>query len=291
MNKYSINEFSKITGLNKILIRTWENRYSFVNPHRTSTNIRYYDDNMIIKTLRYKILVDNGFKMSVLTKLSSEQIESLINNTLNTNNKSNKDLLYISQIIESSISYNSLLFNNTYEKCVKDIGIIECYKNVILEALNRIGILWINQKINPAQEHFLSELIRIKISKEIEKLSYKIMPKETWVLFLPEKELHDIGLLFTYLILRTKGYNVIYLGQNLPILSLLSLKSKGNIDNLLFFGISNISKTDMLEKVEFLHTNFPESNKYIITKKDLINSSNWEKVNIISDFDKFINQL
>ena len=65
MDKYSIDEFSKITGLNKILIRTWENRYSFVKPHRTSTNIRYYDDSMIVKTLRYSALVDAGFKMSV----------------------------------------------------------------------------------------------------------------------------------------------------------------------------------------------------------------------------------
>ena len=291
MDKYSINEFSKITGLNKILIRTWENRYSFVNPHRTSTNIRYYDDNMIIKTLRYKILVDSGFKMSVLTKLPTEQIDSLINNTLKTNNKTNKELLYISQIIESSISYNSLLFHNTYEKCVKDIGIIKCYKNVLLEALNRIGILWINQKINPAQEHFLSELIRIKISKEIEKLSYKILSKETWVLFLPENELHDIGLFFTYLILRIKGHNVIYFGQNLPISSLVSLKNKKKIDNILFFLVSNISETDILEKVEFLQNNFSESNKHIITKKDLLIGSNCQKLNIVSDFDKFINQL
>ena len=86
MNKYSIDDFSKITGLNKILIRTWENRYNFVKPHRTSTNIRYYDDKMIVKALRYSALVDAGFKMSVLTKLASKQIDNLINDALNNNN-------------------------------------------------------------------------------------------------------------------------------------------------------------------------------------------------------------
>ena len=79
MNKYSIDDFSKITGLNKILIRTWENRYSFVKPHRTSTNIRYYDDNMIVKALRFSTLVDAGFKISALNKLPSEKIDELIN--------------------------------------------------------------------------------------------------------------------------------------------------------------------------------------------------------------------
>ena len=77
--------FSRITGLNKILIRTWENRYNFVNPHRTSTNIRYYDDKMIVKALRYSLLVDIGFKISILSKLSPEQIDALINNTLKKN--------------------------------------------------------------------------------------------------------------------------------------------------------------------------------------------------------------
>ena len=44
MSQYSIEQFSKITGLNKILIRTWENRYGFLKPKRTNTNIRFYDN-------------------------------------------------------------------------------------------------------------------------------------------------------------------------------------------------------------------------------------------------------
>ena len=82
MNKYSIDDFSKITGLNKILIRTWENRYNFVKPHRTSSNIRYYDDKMIVKALRYSTLVNVGFKISILNKLSAEQIDDLIDTQL-----------------------------------------------------------------------------------------------------------------------------------------------------------------------------------------------------------------
>ena len=97
MNKYSIDDFSKITGLNKILIRTWENRYSFVKPHRTSTNIRYYDDKMIVKALRYSTLVNAGFKISVLNKLSAEQIDDLINNQLENKNQTNNIfIIYIS---------------------------------------------------------------------------------------------------------------------------------------------------------------------------------------------------
>ena len=291
MDKYSIDEFSKITGLNKILIRTWENRYSFVKPHRTSTNIRYYDDSMIVKTLRYSALVDAGFKMSVLTKLGSKQIDSLINDALNNNNNTNKHSLYISKIIESSISFNQLLFHNTYEKCIKNIGIIACYKHVLLEALNRIGILWLNNQISPTQEHFLSELIKTKIYKEIEKIGFKKLSKENWVLFLPKNELHDIGLLFAYLSLKMNGHNVVYLGQNLPHSSLLSLKDKNKIDNILFAAVSNTSKLDLIEVTNFLETHFSESKIYTIINKKELPEDQFKELNCVTSIDEFINLI
>ena len=291
MNKYSIDDFSKITGLNKILIRTWENRYSFVKPHRTSTNIRYYDDRMIVKALRYSVLVDAGFKISALTKLAPEQIDNLINNTLKTNDQTNKNALYISQIIESSISYNQLLFHNTYEKCIKEIGIVECYQNVLLEALNRIGILWINDKISPPQEHFLSELIRTKICKEIESIGFKKLPKENWVLFLPKNELHDIGILFAYLVLKMNGHNVVYLGQNLPHSSLISLKDKNKIDNILFAIVSNTSKLDLIEITNFLENTFSDSRIHAIINKKLLGEDRLQKLNTILSIDEFNNLI
>jgi MerR family transcriptional regulator, light-induced transcriptional regulator len=291
MNKYSIDDFSKITGLNKILIRTWENRYNFVKPKRTSTNIRYYDDKMIVKALRYSTLVNAGFKISVLNKLSTEQIADLINNQLENKNQTNKFSLYISQILESSISFNQLLFHNTYERCIKDIGIIECYQHVLLPVLSRIGVLWINDKISAPQEHFLSELIKTKIYKEIEKNGYKKLPKENWLLFLPKNELHDIGILFAYLILKMNGYNVIYLGQNLPHSLLLSLKDKNKIDNILFSIVSNASKLDLLEITNFLETHFSESKIHAIMNENLITEERFQKLSTISSIDEFINLI
>ena len=289
MNRYSIDDLSIITGLNKILLRTWENRYSFIKPHRTSTNIRYYDDKMIVKALRYSLLVDAGFKISALTKLPAEQIDNLINNALKNNNQTNKHSLYISQILESSILYNQLLFHNTYEKCVKDIGIIACYQHVLLAALNRIGILWLNDKISATEEHFLSELIKTKIYKEIERIGFKKLPKENWLLFLPKNELHDIGILFAYLILKMNGHNVVYLGQNLPHSLLLSLKDKNKIDNILFSIVSNTSKLDLIEITNFLETHFSESKLHTIINENLLTEECFQKLPTISSIDEFIN--
>ena len=291
MNKYSIDDFSRITGLNKILIRTWENRYNFVKPHRTSTNIRYYDDKMVVKGLRYGMLVDAGFKISAVTSLEKEQVNKLIKSTLNSNKQTNKHSIYISQIIESSLSFDQVLFHKTYERCIKDIGIIECYQYVLLSALNRIGVLWINDEISPAQEHFLSELIKTKIYKEIERLGFQKLPKENWVLFLPKNELHDIGILFAYLALKMNGHNVTYLGQNLPHSLLLSLKDKEKVDNILFSIVSNTSKLELIEATNFIKTHFTRSKIYTIMDKNLLTEDRFQKLNTISSIDDFMSLI
>ena len=128
MSKYTIEQFSQITGLNKILIRTWENRYNFVEPIRTETNIRYYTDDMLTKGIKYSILVENGHKISKLIKAEEKEINLLIDNILNeTKDENTKNKIYISKFVQSAIYFDQKLFDHTYKKCVKEIGLIEFY--------------------------------------------------------------------------------------------------------------------------------------------------------------------
>jgi methanogenic corrinoid protein MtbC1 len=117
------------------------------------------------------------------------------------------------------------------------------------------------------------------------------LPKENWVLFLPKNELHDIGILFAYLVLKMNGHNVVYLGQNLPHSSLLSLKDKNKIDNILFFIVSNSSRLDLPEITNFLETNFSESKLYTIINKNLLDKDHFQKLNTTSSIDEFINLI
>ena len=77
--------------------------------------------------------------------------------------------------------------------------------------------------ITPAHEHFIVELIKQKILINTEKaLSYNIEKNhnKTYVLFLPDNEVHELGLLFLNYELTNKGLHTIYLGQSVPIDSL-----------------------------------------------------------------------
>ena len=289
MSKYTIDQFSQITGLNKILIRTWENRYNFVEPIRTETNIRYYTDEMLTKGIKYSILVDNGYKISKLIKTEEKEINLLIDNILNeTKDEKTKNKIYISKFVQSAIYFDQKLFDHTYKKCVKEIGLIEFYSDVLLKTMNEIGVLFLNSDINPAHEHFLSENIRRKLSNETEKIKIQKDRNREWVLFLPENEFHDISLMFTNYILKSYGYKTTYLGQNVPRESLISTYKDNT--NYVFFIIAKKTDNFITNLFEFLSDNFKNSEIYFISGR---NDLNIEKPNIkqIHSFNEFVQLL
>ena len=287
MTKYSIDQFSKITGFNKILIRTWENRYGFITPKRSSTNIRFYDQNMLTKGIRYSVLLENGHKISKLVKCNDQEIDQLIDDALTIVNQSEKNKIYISKFIESAILCDQNLFEETYSECVSKLGVIDFYKNILIHTMNKISVLYLNSEINPANEHFLSENIRVKLSNEIEKISIKNSKNKKWILFLPENEYHDIGLLFAKLILKKYNYEVIYLGQNVPRQSLLQFK---NVSNILFF-INAKRKPEFANLLcKFLIENFNKTKIYVIDNSSSIELE-FKEINKISSIDTFISEL
>ena len=289
MSKYSIEQFSEITGLNKILIRTWENRYDFVNPVRSKTNIRFYSDAMLVKGIKFSILVENGYKISKLAKLNEKELnESIESILINNKNIKAKNRIYISRLIQSAINFDQILFDKTYKDCVKDIGLIDFYSDVILKTMNKIGILFLNSKINPAHEHFLSENVRIKISSEIDKIKSEDKIDKNWVLFLPENEFHDISLLFAKYLLKSKKFSTIYLGQNVPRESLLS--TKGKKVNYVCFLRSNKSNNYINELLDFLSDNLKESTIYMITSNVII-SKKYKNIKQIKNFTEFASIL
>ena len=67
MTKYSIEQFSQITGLSKFVLRTWENRYGYLKAERTDSKIRFYTDDLLVRALNTNYLLDNGIKISAIS--------------------------------------------------------------------------------------------------------------------------------------------------------------------------------------------------------------------------------
>jgi DNA-binding transcriptional MerR regulator len=289
MGNYSIDQFSSITGITKFVLRTWENRYAHLKANRSETNIRIYNDEMIVRALNTNYLLEAGYKISKISKLSEIELIKIVDE-IKVNQIEGKENNYKNQKIISTLEFSTSKFNKVFEEGVLEFGILDFYKKVILSTLNRIGILWLTNKVSPSQEHFLSENIKQKLIMSSDIYLNQENTKQTWLLFLPEKEFHEIGLLFARFILVKNGYNVIYLGSNLPHESLNQVNEKIKIDNTLMFSVSNSSLININSTIEYLESNFQSANNYIVSK-EITNKMISEKsnINILNDVNSFIN--
>ena len=250
MTKYSIEQFSQITGITKFVLRTWENRYGFLKAERTDTKIRFYTDELLVRALNSNYLLENGYKISAISKLNDDAIAKKVDEIKNGRDDNSKEYFYITKLITSALNFDSNLFNTTYDEGVEELGILEFYKSVLLVAFSKIGIFWLTNRIAPSQEHFLSELVKQKIGAAADTFSKSDVSGKSWLLFLPENEFHD---------------------------------------NALFFSVSNTSKSNLDFTINYLNKSFPNSNHYLVANSLDINFLTKDyKITILDNLDDFV---
>ncbi len=201
-----------LTGIKSHTLRKWESRYNFIEPLRTDTNIRYYTDEQLKKLLNISILTRNGFRISQVDKLTDEEINTQVSKILLKGAPEDE----VSALILSTINFNEDEFDLVMNAQILKTGLISTITGLIYPFLAQVGVLWGVNKVMPAQEHFISNLIRQKIFSAIELLPKPLANAPKAVLFLPENEDHEIGLLLASYMAQHIGWRVFYLGQNVP---------------------------------------------------------------------------
>ena len=211
---FTIKDLENISGIKAHTIRIWEKRYDLLQPNRTDTNIRYYSTDNMLKLLNVVLLNKNDFKISKIAKMTDEEI--LANARQVAYNVAVEDDA-INAFKVSMFQFDKGLFNSTYNKLLHQRTFQQVFKEVFVPFLEQIGMLWHTKTIMPAHEHFISNLIIQKIQLNIENLEQNVLGNRTYVLFLPDGEIHDIGLMYLNYELALRGYQTIYLGQSLPL--------------------------------------------------------------------------
>ena len=211
---YSISELAKLSGIKQHTIRIWEQRYGILKPKRTDTRIRFYSDEELRLIINISLLNKNGLKISKIAKLSETELEKSVHQ-LETKEYS-KDIV-VNQLTKSMIAFDELQFEKIINSAILKFGFATVILDIIYPFLEKIGLLWVTGNINPAQEHFMTNLIRQKIIVAIDgQINYQDTNAKKIMLFLPQHELHELALLFYCFLLKTNKQNVIYLGANLP---------------------------------------------------------------------------
>lgn len=244
MNAFTIKDLENLSGIKAHTIRIWEQRYAFLNPQRTDTNIRYYSNNELQTVLNIALLNKYGFKISHINRMSPVEI--------------NEKILTLSPV-EAQLErmVNSLIycmaevkmdeFEQQLDKFIASKGIEKAIVQVVFPFLERIGILWLTNHINPAQEHLVTNIIRQKLIMGIEMVKAAVTARSTVLLFLPEGEHHELGLLFTSYLLKSRGVKTIYLGTNIPLKDVAYIDQLKNPD-ILYTHLTSLANNFSFDK-------------------------------------------
>lgn len=229
MQSYTIKDLENLSGIKAHTIRIWEQRYSFLKPSRTETNIRYYGNPELKKLLNIALLNKYGYKISHINKMNDAEIREKL---LSLNQAEAQQERVINELIHHMVEMESGKFETVLNNHILSRGMEKTITQIIFPFLEKIGILWITNHINPAQEHIVSNIIRQKLLAGIDQLIPAFRIDKTILLFLPEGEFHELGLLFMQYMLKSRGFPVIYLGANSPLKEVEAVVKNCNPDYL-----------------------------------------------------------
>lgn len=256
VNHYSIKDLERLSGIKAHTIRIWEQRYGIIQPERTDTNIRYYTDNELKRILNISLLNQNHYKISRIAQMTDEEIHREVMSVIEVDPAIDNQL---SSLTVAMVELDEERFEKVLSTNILRHGFEKTMVNIIFPFLERVGFMWMTGTINPAQEHFMSNLIRQKLIVAIDGQGTASNSNGSYMLFCPEGEYHEIGLLFVNYMLRTRHRKVIYLGATVPMADLVEVYEVHKPAYLYCFVTTTPTGKDLQQYVDTLTSIFPST--------------------------------
>jgi hypothetical protein len=291
MDLFSISQLSQLSGIKPHTIRIWEKRYNALTPTRSQGNTRYYGNDQLRRLLNIVSLLELNYKISQLGSMTDEQLYKIIEKTSYMSLPGTADY-FVLHLTRAGLSYDEPLFDKMLSHCLLRYGMKETYLRIIYPMLARVGLMWSCNNMPPAIEHFISNLLRQKILTAIDSLPHANLHNDVWLLFLPEDEFHEMGLLFAHYLIRFSGRKVIYLGANVPFDSLAAAIHDSKASKLLLFFVHRnlTGKTeDYLNKLSKI---FPAKQLFVCGSQKLMSQLRFpKKIKWLSSVDDLEHQI
>lgn len=260
-SNFSIKNLENLSGIKAHTLRIWEKRYNLLEPERTDTNIRRYSLDSLRKLLNVTLLYNHGFKISKIASLNADEIPKLVRSIAL---KSNSEQVSINAFKLAMINFDYELFDNNYEEIQQHHDFEYIFMQIFMPLMKELGILWQTGAISPTHEHFITNLVKQKIHLQTERLQRDKSKNEDhpiFVLFLPENEIHELGILYLNFLILSKGYRTIFLGQSLQSSSLQTLYSYDTTFNFVSYLTVEPNKEEIMPFLKDFHKQLLENQK------------------------------
>ena len=291
---FSIKNLETFSGIKAHTLRIWEKRYNLLEPERTETKIRRYSLDNLRKLLNVTLLYNHGFKISKISCLSLEEISVSVSNIAL---KENSEQIAINALKLAMINFDCELFNKTYDEFISHSKFEFIFMDVFMPLMKELGILWQTGAISATHEHFITNLIKQKIHVQTERVQLSIKKNTdhpVFVLFLPENEIHELGILYLNYLTLSKGLRTILLGQSIQISSLENLYTYKKSFNFVTYLTVEPNKKEIMPYLNLFNEKLllNTNSKLIVfgpqqTKIDINNLPN--KIQLYRSVESFIN--
>ncbi len=251
---YSIKDLEKLCGIKAHTLRIWEQRYSLIQPKRTKTNIRYYQDSDLQFLLHIALLNRNGYKISKIAKMSKQEISERVADISEIDIQSDNqlDALTLSMIEMDDSKFNKIVSTN-----INQIGFEETITKIIYPFLEKLNVLWLTGSIKPIQENFITLLIRQKIIFAIDQLPDPKRSDKNFIIYLPEGENDELSLHLMHYLLKKRNFKTINLGKNISIHDLIDAHHICKPEYIYTMISESFSDQPVKNYVDALSTYFP----------------------------------
>ena len=224
---YPIKAVSNLTGLSIHVIRAWEKRYNVVVPDRTETNRRVYSSKDVEKLKLLHLATEKGYSIGTITNYSIDNLREIVGEEhrerenrpiIEKLEESNIDVelnQYLSTSIEAIKILDANALENELYRALVDLPQPRFITEVISPLLDRIGDMWKNGDIRIVNEHISSAVIRKILTSLIDNNSVPTNAPSI-LIATPRGQLHELGALIIGVIASADGWNVTYVGPNLP---------------------------------------------------------------------------
>jgi DNA-binding transcriptional MerR regulator len=290
---FSIKDIEAVSGIKCHTLRVWEQRYNILSPKRTETNIRYYDDEDLKVILNISILNKYGYKISDISRMSNEEI-SLAVSKISENQ--NEFTCQIKGLVQTMMVFDEKEFHKILTTNIDQLGLEKTMLRVVFPFMIEIGLLWQTGSIQTPHEHFASNIIKQKLFVLIDECIEKTDRKgKRFLLFLPEQEKHTLGLLFANYIIRKRGHEVLYLGQEVPLKDLKEIFHDKSPDYVFTILTSAHIDIDKQKFVDTLVENWKDATILLSGKQfmnmDITLAKNVLLIKSLEEFIQFIDTL
>jgi MerR family transcriptional regulator, light-induced transcriptional regulator len=218
---YRINVAARAAGVSPQLLRAWERRYALTAPSRTASGYRLYSDDDVAILRGAKALVDQGQSISEVARLPREQLRAAAVKSPGAAALSSPgathDFLAAALTAVRALDGPALETLILHATSMGTMPAVEICDRVLGPLLVEIGERWEKGELAIAAEHFGSAILRRHLQTLVQNETRRNADAPGVVCACPEGDLHEGGLLAFALHGAALGWNIFYLGPNMPI--------------------------------------------------------------------------